>query len=165
MRDGRKLLDSLKKVGYPPAHVFELLRRGVGDIRKNPERRNVVEITAVQISHVAAERLAAANLQRGLLRIVRDSERCGEIVRRARRDISQKRAVLDLHQAVDRLVERAVPAAAHQEREIRRTFPGDFLRVALFLRGNDGHLPACFGKAVHNRKKAAGRRAAAGCRI
>ena len=114
-------------------HILDVLRHGVGRARERAEGRDVNEVLFIEHAHVQVAWLKAHGALRRERGIGGNGQACREVVRTAAGQVAQRRTLLprQAHDAVDRLVERAVSAVADDEIEISAEALGQLGRVAV----------------------------------
>ena len=104
--------------------VLHVLGGAVGGPGKGAEGGHVDEGPAVEAAHVQGPPAAGGDDPGGLQGLIRQMEAGGEVVGAARGDVAQGRRAWQVHQPRDRLVERAVAAAADHGVELPAQLPG-----------------------------------------
>ena len=109
---GGQILHPLQQVGQVSQIVLDGLGRAVGGPGKGPEGGHVDKGPAVEGPHVQGAALAGGDAPGGLGRVRGELQAGGKVVGAAAGDVPQGRGIGEAHEAADRLVEGAVPAAA-----------------------------------------------------
>ena len=126
---GGEILHPLDDIGQMAQVVFDVLRHGIGGLGKGPEGGDVDEVPVIEAAHVQMPPGAGDNEPGRLHRVGGEPEAGGEVVGAAPGDVAQRRRVSQGHQAVDRLVEGAVPAVAHHKIKAGALLAGQTLGV------------------------------------
>ena len=105
----------LQHIGQVAQQVFGGLGGGVGHVGEQPEGGDVEKLPSAQVPHVDGPGHTAAGHPGQLLGGAGQVDIPGKVIGGARRDIAQNRSLLlgQGEQPAHRLVEGAVPAAAH----------------------------------------------------
>ena len=140
--------DSLKDIGCAAQPALGFLRGLVGHIGKRPERGDIAEIPVAKAPHITGERGPLDDRLRRFPDVFGKPQAVRKVVDRPRRDVSQQRPRITLHQARHRFVQCPVPAAAdHQFKFICPRFQQ--LRDLQWPLGRtDGRFPSRFHKQV-----------------
>ena len=112
---GVQILDALQNVCKVTQGVLRLLGRGVGRLGKGPEGGHIGEIPSVMGPQIQGMGGALHHRPGRLLHGGGDPQAGGKVVGAAVGQIAHRRAVFQLHQARQRLVEGAVSAGAHHQ--------------------------------------------------
>ena len=135
-------LNALQDVGAAAEQTFRFLRRDIRNVAERAERGAICKILAVEAAHVARIRRPRNGELRGAQNIGnRNAKRFGKIVRRSRRQISDRGlGAVVLHQAVDHLAQRPVAAGADDQAEFLAPFLCYPARIVLGLRRINRHV-------------------------
>ena len=129
--------------------IFGRLGRGVGGARKCAEGRHIRKVPVIVPPNIQRIGNAAGHSPgRGLHRGV-EVQAGGKVVGAAVGQIAQRRALLQLHQAGDGLVQRAVAAGADHQIILSAPFGGDVTGLAAGLRDEHPHQIAGAGEGRH----------------
>ena len=140
-----------------PHGVFHVLGRFVGNSGKGAEGGHIAEQLTAEIPCVDGMRPAVDHGVRRVLGRFGQAERGGEIVGAAAWNIAQQRRLLQAQQAVHRMVQRAVAAAAYHNVVARAFGPGqNVLCVQPVQNGIYGRLAAACAEFLQQHVQVAG---------
>ena len=89
---------AFQNIRHMPKNIFHILIRGIRHVRKQSERCDVCKIIFPEHPYITREDRSVYRRLRRLKNIFRDAETCRKIIRRPRRDISQRNfTVTKLH--------------------------------------------------------------------
>ena len=143
---------ALQQVGKMAQQVLVGLGGGVGHVGEQPEGRHVGKGPSRRLPHVDGPGRARPRRLRQLGQGAGQLQGAGEVVGGARRDVAQHRTLVrgQGQQALNRLVQGAVPSAAHHPVEPAAVLQDGAGGVPPPLGGVDGDLIALPGKDLHH---------------
>ena len=150
---GVQIAQPLQNVGEVPQRVFGCLGRGVGGAGKGAEGRHIRKVPVVVPSHVQRVRRTADGGAGGLVHGGGKMQTGGEVVGAAAGQIAQGRALGQLHNAGQRLVQRAVAAGAHDQVIVAAAPGGHVTRLPAGLRNENVHQIAGAGELCRRVKQ------------
>ena len=143
-------LGALHQISQSAQSVFGLLGGDIGHVGKGAEGRHIGKIPFAELAHIHADRHTVHSPLGSFDHGFGDAQRRGKIVGGTGGNIAQRRAALQMHQAVEGLIQGAVAARAYHQIVIGR-FPRHQRRqLARPLAGIDGRHPARPYKGFHN---------------